>query len=116
MYKGFIEVSEPLNYGKNQRITCLKDSKQIFCLLKGKLRRGNDILQSGDVYGLDNLLDSRVCSGDFTVIEDSTIITIKAESMDQLILSDKKLIKTLLISTVDYITDVKDNLLEKGLS
>lgn len=116
MHKGFIEVSEPLNFEKDQHITFRKDSRHMICLLKGKIRKDNKILLSGDIYGLDKLINRDFSVENLIVEEDSTVVTINVKSLDPLIVSNKDLIYSLLSSTVDYITDVKDNLLKEGLS
>ena len=114
MSQGFIQVSEPLIYSKNQCIHIIKGQKKMICLLKGKLRfsKDNEVLSSGDVFGLEHIISLENIEEQFIALEESTIVSIEGQAIDELMNREKDLIHAILTLTVQYINEVKDNLLK----
>jgi len=113
MAQGFIQVSEPLVYLKNQCIRISKGQNKMICLLKGKLKQAKQktILSSGDVFGLEQIINLDNMEEEFFVLEDSTIVSIEGEAIDELMRQERVLLSKILTSTIAYIDEVKENLL-----
>ena len=114
MAQGFIQVSEPLVYLKNQCIQIRKGQSKMICLLKGKLKqaRQKTVLSSGDVFGLEQIINLDNIEEEFIVLEDSTIVSIEGEAIEELMKQERVLLSQILISTIWYINDVKENLIK----
>lgn len=114
MSHGFIHVSEPLVYLKNQHININKHQNKMICLLKGKLKRARDgkVLSGGEVVGLEHIINLESIEKDFLVLEESTIVAIEGFELAEIHQKNRRIIRKILLSMVDYINDVKENLLK----
>lgn len=114
MATGFIKISEPLVYLKNQCIHIPKGQKKMICLLKGQLKVGQEkkVLSSGDVFGLEQIINLGSLEENIIVLEDAMIVSIEGEAIGELSKQDKALISGILTSTVEYINDIKENLIK----
>jgi len=114
MGQGFIKVSEPLVYLKNQCIQIRKGQKKMICLLKGQLRVGREkkVLSSGDVFSFEEFIDIDTIDEEIIAVEDSMIVAIESETIEGLKDQEKAIISSILTSTVGYINDVKENLIK----
>lgn len=110
MEHGWIRISQPSTYSKHECILIGEGQKKLLCVLKGRLqnRQSKEIICEGDACEL------RFMNGEkeFEVLEDSTVITIDCDEMNQ----QQPILDKILTSTVEYITGLREKLLKENPS
>lgn len=106
---GLIQISEPIVYKKNQRISIKGDQVKLICILDGSMQSGERVFMSGDVYGLENLIEENETT-QLIALEETRLIAIESEDIEFLKKERQNIVTNILSSTVNYITEMKDHL------
>lgn len=109
MSEGFVEISEPIFYDKDEHITLNMKCNKIICILRGKFIVSDNsmIFSQGEVIDLKLVLskDNGIC--DLIALDDSVIIEINNRNIEEIMKNRPGAFKEILSDTVDLINEFK---------